>query len=423
MGFVSNSKTASMSTAVRCEAPLKLVPRFVERVWGVDDVSRYYPNHKVGVTPIGEVWLTGEENVIASEPGAGSLAGKTLNEVTRICDRSLLGAQMRPHPSGKPVFPLLIKFLFTSDKLSVQLHPPDAAAPSGDDGSWGKTEMWHVLDAQRINGKGASLAVGFMPEARETLRGNPELLRAAIANGSIEQMLDWRDVQPGESYYVPAGTVHAIGAGLTICEIQQNSDITYRLYDYNRPGTDGKPRALHVEEGIAVMAFESHAGLTRPVEMSRPPLERRLLAACPLFATERCEARATQVHLTENRMETWVGLEGTLEMRVGDLAKALEESNSPQATARSIDTANRTLGTSAADGALGINAANGALRLCPGEAIVVPADVPWVQINPSPAGTSAQFLRVYIPNAEDSLREALRLRGVPLAHLRRVCFS
>jgi mannose-6-phosphate isomerase len=416
MGFISNSKTASnsTSTAVRCEAPLKLVPRFVERVWGVRDLSRYYPGYHVDAAPMGEVWLTGEENVVAAGPGAGPLAGRTLNEAARLGERSLLGAQMRPHPSGQPVFPLLVKFLFTSDKLSVQLHPPDSAAPKGENASWGKTEMWHVLEAEPVNGKPASLAVGFLPEASERLRGNPELLREAIANGSIEQMLDWRDVQPGESYYVPAGTVHAIGAGLTICEIQQNSDVTYRLYDYNRPGTDGKPRALHVEEGIAVMAFESHAGLTRPVEMSLPPLERRLLAACPLFAVERCEARATQVHLTENRMETWVGLEGTLEMRVGDLAKALEESNSPQTTARSIDTAT---------GGLGVSAADGALRLFPGEAIVVPADLPWVQINPSPAGASAQFLRVYIPNAEDSLREALRLRGVPPAHLRRVCFS
>jgi mannose-6-phosphate isomerase len=369
------------------------VPRFVERVWGVDDVSAYYPNYRVGAAPIGEVWLTGEENVIADQPGAGALVGRTLNEITHLAGRSLLGVHMRPHPSGKAVFPLLVKFLFTSDKLSVQLHPSDSAAKN----SWGKTEMWHVLDAHPVNGKPASLAVGFIPEARERLRGNPELLREAIANGSIEQMLAWRETGAGETYYVPAGTVHAIGAGLTICEIQENSDITYRLYDYNRPDTDGKPRALHIEEGLAVMAWETPGGLTQPVEMALPPLERTLLAACSFFATERCELRSSQVHLTDNRMEIWVGLEGTLEMRVGRLAQALVDAAKP-------------------DGGGDV------LRVGPGEAVVLPADMPWVQINPRPEGMRAQFLRIYIPNAEDSLLEALRVRGVPAPHLRRVCF-
>lgn len=407
MGSPSDSKNSSET--VRCEAPLKLVPRFVKRVWGVDDVSAYYPNHKVGETTIGEVWLTGEENVISGGAGkadgaggatnantSGALAGKTLHEATNLAGRALLGVHMVPHPSGKPVFPLLVKFLFTRDKLSVQLHPSDAGVPGSAKPSWGKTEMWHVLDAQPVDGQPAKLAVGFLPEARERLRANPELLREAIANGSIEQMLDWREVHAGESYYVPAGTVHAIGAGLTICEIQQNSDITYRLYDYNRPGTDGLPRELHIEDGLAALAWETPAGLTEPVEMSLPPLERTLLAACPLFATERCEVRSTQVHLTENRMEIWVGLEGELEMRVGDLAAALEAANSPQG--------------------------NNSLRLEPGEAVVLPADLSWVQINPRPDGAKAQFLRIYIPTAEDSLLEALRLRGVPAAHLRRVCF-
>ncbi|MSO21028.1 MAG: hypothetical protein EXQ56_11310 [Acidobacteria bacterium] len=404
----SPSDSRSSSPTVRCDAPLKLAPRFVERVWGVGDVSAYYPNYKIGETPIGEVWLTGEENVIADAPNgiapgaAAALVGKPLNEATRLGGHSLLGAQMRAHPTGAAVFPLLVKFLFTSDKLSVQLHPSDAAAARA--ASWGKTEMWHVLDAQPVDGKPAALAVGFLPEARERLRGNPELLREAITSGAIEQMLDWRAVHAGESYYVPAGTVHAIGAGLTICEIQQNSDITYRLYDYRRPGTDGQPRALHVEQGLEVIAWDTPSGLTSPVEMSLPPMERTLLAACPLFATERCEVRSTQVHLTENRMEIWVGLEGMLEVHTGDLSLALKEGALNEA-------------------ASGVAADSGsALRLGPGEAVVLPADLPWVQINPRPDGAKASFLRVYIPNFEDSLLEALRLRGVSAAHLRRVCF-
>ena len=162
MDSPSDSKTSSET--IRCEAPLKLVPRFVERVWGVGDVSRYYPQHQMGETPIGEVWLTGEENIIADAPAIagtpGALAGRTLNDVTRAAGRSLLGVHMVPHPSGLPVFPLLVKFLFTSDKLSVQLHPSDAGVPATAKPSWGKTEMWHVLDAQPVDGKPATLAVG-----------------------------------------------------------------------------------------------------------------------------------------------------------------------------------------------------------------------------------------------------------------------
>lgn len=376
-----------------CGVPLKLEARLVERVWGEFDLGSVYPDHHRDGKRIGEVWLTGDENKVASGPHSGPMpgpfAGKTIGEITRNFSAGLLGAQTRPHPSGRPVFPLLVKFLFTTDKLSVQLHPSDTAAAA--QRSWGKTEMWHVLRAE----PGASLAVGFCAEARDKLRANPQALRDAISSGAIEQMLDWRVVHAGETYFVPAGTVHAIGAGLTICEIQQNSDITYRLYDYHRPGTDGQPRALHVDQGLEVMSWETPSGLTRPVEMSLPPMERRLLAACPLFATERCEVRAPQVHLTENRMEIWVGLEGALEMHGGDIAAARAGQASEMGET---------------------------LRMGPGEAVLLPADLPWVKIAPQPPDSTAVLLRCYIPNFENSLVEALRVRGVPADHLRRVCF-
>jgi mannose-6-phosphate isomerase len=128
---------------------------------------------------------------------------------------------------------LLVKYLFTSENLSVQVHPSDDEAPAG---SRGKEECWLVLSAD----PGARLAVGFKSEV------SPEQMRAAALDGSIEQLLDWHEVGPGDFIYLTAGTVHAIGAGLSLIEVQQNSDITYRLYDY------GRPRELHLEQSIAV---------------------------------------------------------------------------------------------------------------------------------------------------------------------------
>ena len=134
---------------------------------------------------------------------------------------------------------LLIKYLFTSEKLSVQVHPTDAQAPPG---QRGKEECWLVLAAE----PGAALAIGFKAPL------GPEAMRAAALDGSIEQLLAWFPVKPGDFFYIPAGTVHAIGPGLTLIEVQQNSDVTYRLYDY------GRPRELHLDAGIKVAQGSPH---------------------------------------------------------------------------------------------------------------------------------------------------------------------
>jgi mannose-6-phosphate isomerase len=174
----------------------RLRPRFLEKVWGAYSLKPLFAGKG---KRIGEVWLEG--------------------------------------PAGEPL-PLLIKFLFTTDKLSVQVHPNDEYAAKHHDCP-GKTEMWHIVAAA----PGAKLAVGF----REAI--SPERLRAAVSDptsNEVETMLDWREARAGDTFFIPAGTVHAIGAGLVLCEVQQQSDITYRLYDY------GRPRELHLEHGVAV---------------------------------------------------------------------------------------------------------------------------------------------------------------------------
>ncbi len=132
---------------------------------------------------------------------------------------------------------LLVKYIFTSEELSVQVHPSDAQLPGH-----GKEECWLIVDAQ----PGASLGIGF----RELL--NPDAMRAAALDGSIEGLMEWHPVRPGDFFYIPANTVHAIGAGVSLIEVQQNSDVTYRLYDY------GRPRELHLDLGVAVARGEPY---------------------------------------------------------------------------------------------------------------------------------------------------------------------
>ena len=162
---------------------------------------------------------------------------------------------------------LLVKYLFTSEPLSVQVHPPDTQAPSG---HRGKEECWLVLSAE----PGAKLGVGFKQEV------SSEQIRAAALDGSIEELLAWHDVSPGDFFYLPAGSVHAIGAGLSLIEVQQNSDVTYRLYDY------GRPRELHLDQGIAVADCGQHEpDLRRHV----PPRGHVPLVNGPYFRLDRLD--------------------------------------------------------------------------------------------------------------------------------------
>jgi mannose-6-phosphate isomerase len=145
------------------------------------------------------------------------------------------------HPAAQDL-PLLVKYIFTSEKLSIQVHPNDAEA-QGRTLKRGKNECWYILDAA----EGATLGLGLKSSV------SVEELRAAAIDGSIEDLIDWRPVRTGDFVYVPAGTVHAIGAGIMLIEIQQNADVTYRLYDY------GRPRELHLDDGIAVASLDEYS--------------------------------------------------------------------------------------------------------------------------------------------------------------------
>ncbi len=202
--------------------PQRLTTSLRERVWGRTQLEPWFPNAE---TPVGEAWY--------------------------LADREL---------------PLLVKMLFTSERLSVQVHPDD-----GEDGPRGKTEMWHIVDAE----PGATIALGF----REPI--TRERLLESTKTGEIEQLLNWVPVNAGETYFVPAHTVHAIGAGIVLFEIQQHSDVTYRLWDY------GRPREIHVEKAVAIADLGMHAGAVTPRALAAGRTE---LVRSKHFVTELVEA-------------------------------------------------------------------------------------------------------------------------------------
>lgn len=214
--------------------PLLLRPEFHERVWGARSLAPYYA-HEITGPPIGEVWLTGDACRVTNGP----LAGRSLAELGREYGAELLGEGA----DAQGRFPLLIKFLFPRDKLSVQVHPDDDGAASLGL-PCGKTECWYVLRAE----PGAQVGLGLKPGTTKA-----EVERA-IAEKRMEHLLNWVEVHAGDMIYVDAGTVHAIGPGAVIVETQQNSDTTFRLYDY------GRPRELHIEHGLMATREKTRAG-------------------------------------------------------------------------------------------------------------------------------------------------------------------
>ena len=258
--------------------PFRIEPTFSPRIWGARSLAPLFPEQTQLPEPIGEAWLTDVRCRIANGP----FAGKTLGEAW---------GQMPPQWRGSRLantsdFPLLVKFLFPTDKLSIQVHPDDAyaAAHEAAAGGKGKTEMWHVISAQ----PGASVLLGMKPETTK------EDLLAALRLSTVESLFNEIPVTTGDSIFVPARTGHGIGPGMILCEVQQYSDLTYRVYDYNRLDVHGNPRELHIEKALAVMNFgTSLAGKTSPLPLPAPAGARELLAACRYFAAERWDFKTS----------------------------------------------------------------------------------------------------------------------------------
>ncbi|CAM3627873.1 type I phosphomannose isomerase catalytic subunit [Cohnella lubricantis] len=288
-----------MSQSIR-PYPLRFKPEFKERVWGGRALEQF--GYDVPEGHIGEGWMIADHPNGISHVLNGELAGQGLDAI-----REKLGAEWfgsKGSRSGNGRFPLLVKLLDCNDDLSVQVHPTDdyEGLPKGE---LGKTEMWYVLGAK----PGAKIIYGLQP------RVTRESFAAAIAENRIMDTLQEVPVEAGDTFYIPAGTVHALCAGVLVAEIQQNSDTTYRLYDYDRPGLDGKPRELHIEDSLNVTAYEG-AGATRMKTDGAKPGEWLTLAKSPYFVTDKGVVRGEwTTGTTPNSFDILIAAEGAGSIR------------------------------------------------------------------------------------------------------------
>ena len=250
--------------------PLKFKPILKTIVWGGEKIAPY-KEIKTGQNHIGESWelsgVHGNESVVADGP----LAGRSIADLVKEYKGELIGKHVYENTGDE--FPLLIKFIDALTDLSIQVHPDDELAASRHNGSKGKTEMWYVVDAE----PGAHLLAGL------TEHITPEEYAAKVADGSITDVLARHEVHPGDVFFLPAGRIHAICGGCFIAEIQQTSDITYRIYDYGRLGLDGKPREVHTElakEAIDYKVYDNYRTEYSPVKD-----EEVELVSCRYFTT------------------------------------------------------------------------------------------------------------------------------------------
>jgi mannose-6-phosphate isomerase len=251
--------------------PLLMLPEFDPRPWGAHDLSPIYPNRKFE-EKIGEAWLSGDDCKVANGP----FTGQTLAELSEKYARDLVGDAA---PDARR-FPLLLKFLFPHEKLSVQVHPDDQQARRVGQ-LWGKTECWYVAHAK----PGAQVALGLKPGVTTAQ------LEQAIHEKRAEDFLNWLNIYTGDMIYVAGGTVHTLGPGSVIVETQQQSDTTYRLYDY------GRPRELHLRDGMAAVKMKIASGKVvrpAPAQIRGSNNRRAPLIAAPYFVVDMFEMKDTQ---------------------------------------------------------------------------------------------------------------------------------
>jgi mannose-6-phosphate isomerase len=337
-----------MSAAQRGLQPLQLEATLHETIWGGQNLATMAGKRLPSGARVGESWETEVGDRVVNPP----YAGQTLGQLVEALGEALIGGRARE--VFGPRFPLLAKFIDAQDTLSVQVHPDDAYAREHEGGKLGKTEAWYILHAE----PGAQLVYGM---ARPTTRDE---VRQAIAETRLESLLHYLTVRAGDVVLVPARTVHAIGAGIVLYELQEYSDITYRLYDYGRLQENGRPRELHVEQGLAVMRYEpSDRDTVRPVAIpaDAPGVPGRVLVGCSYFVLQEVVVAGQVAHATSpTSCEILSVLEGTCEVATPDGAP---------------------------------------VRLALGDTAVLPARLGACTLR----AEHARLLRSYVPTADDAL--------------------
>jgi mannose-6-phosphate isomerase len=340
----------------------RIEPIFSPRLWGTRSLAPFFPHNINLKEPIGEAWLTGIDCRFADGP----FAGKSLGESWHAMPLDWRGTQL-----GSCVdFPVLVKLLFPNDKLSIQVHPDDAYAAKNEQaaGGRGKTEMWHIVSAE----PGAELLFDLKPDVTRQ-----DFLNA-IANHTLENLLLHLGVHKGETYFVPAGTQHAMGPGMVVCEVQEYSDLTYRVYDFGRVDASGKLRDLHIDKALEVTKFGgTSAGRIPPLALHSPDARKYLLAACQFFAAERWEChKTTFIESDTDHFQLIVILEGC-----GKFYDSETE-----------------------------------FGYCPGQTWFLPASLPVTMIQPV---RNTTLMRIFVPDL-GLLRQQLRNMGFDETSLSRV---
>lgn len=279
--------------------PLRLEPIYKEKIWGGNGLEKLY-NRKLPNDKIGESWELAAHPHGMSVVKNGIHKGKSLLELINKYPEKMLGNKIGHRK--RDYFPLLIKFLDANDKLSVQVHPDDDYALRVENEA-GKTEMWYILAAK----PGAKLIYGLKAGTQK------KDFEEAVKKGCLEKYLNEVEVKKGDIFFMPAGTIHAIGEGILLAEIQQNSDTTYRVYDWNRAGMDGKPRDLHIEKALDVIDFNREMVQAKSTPLCREytAYKRHFLAACPYFITEKIEVKEEyMLNPGNSRFYVLINLEG-----------------------------------------------------------------------------------------------------------------
>lgn len=330
--------------------PILLRGSLHETIWGGRNLATIAGKALPAGAAVGESW----ETALDATATDGAFAGRTLGDLVEELGVALIGTRAREVLGAR--FPLLAKFIDAQAKLSVQVHPDDAYASAHERGALGKTEAWYILHAE----PGAAIVYGLNRNASR------EEVRQAIAETRLEGLLRDEAVRAGDVIFVPAGTVHAIGGGIVLYELQEYSDITYRLYDYGRL-QDGAPRPLHVDQALDVMRY-APAAATRatPLEVARGREHgRRVLVACRYFLLEELLVDGGSAHRTQPTSCQIVSVLG---------------------------------------GACEIRAEGGTVRLGLGETAVLPATLGDYTLH----GERARVLRSSVPDEDDPLLGAWR---------------
>ena len=294
--------------------PLLFRPKFVEKIWGGRKIETVLGKPLPAGRQVGESWelydfppgaTEGSKEWVSVTVANGPLAGRTLHELVAEYGGDLLG---QVPLAGAGQFPILIKYLDAREDLSVQVHPDQAYADTHPDAHL-KSEAWYVLQ----HDDGARLLKGLAPHT------NRERFAEAIGAGTVESHINAIRVKPGDCHYLPSGTVHALGAGILVAEVQTPSDTTYRVFDFNRvDATTGKPRALHVEQAMACIDFDGTAAEPPPRgHVAGPHATVSRLVDCPYFRLEKVRfTEGVEQPVPYNDPVVWMMLEGRAELKV-----------------------------------------------------------------------------------------------------------